>query len=209
VSKDYLVSFLSDDAGGVQYANTICVHDDEFGGPRSPSEFLDEVESWLKTKYVNILASDKTLRVIRAFQIPTVYGDDTEVDAKTFAVTGGLAAGDGKVPREATLTLTLRSSHTSRRKMGRLSIPSPRTSNAVDASGNWSTSNDYWTLTGTFADALLAGHDVGVGGVDGHLSTRIYSRRQHQLGTGDKTTDVDVYIRRPRPRWLRRRVSAP
>jgi hypothetical protein len=122
---------------------------------------------------------------------------------------GTLAGADGVLPREICMTLSLRSNHTSRRAQGRIEVPSSLNSSNLDSSANWKTDSAYWNNTGTFADALLAGHDLGVLGVDGHLSTRVYSRRQHQEGKDPKTYDVDSYVRRPRPRWLRRRVSIP
>ena len=209
MAKDYLLSLLSTDDIGVQYANTICVHDDELAGPRPGDEILDDIDSWLSTKYTNCLPATVTLRVLRLFQIPAVYKADSNVYTMDKNTAGALSVGTGTVPREATLTLSLRSSHTSPRTRGRISIPSPRNPSMLDGSSNWLTSGSYWTNVGTFADALLAGKDIGIGGVDGHLSTRIYSRVAHQTGVGDKTTDVDTYLRRPRPRWLRRRVTAP
>lgn len=209
MSKDYLVTFLSDDAGGVQYANTICVHDDELGGPRSPAEFVDEVEPWLKTKYTNCLPATLTLRVLRAFQIPAVYGDDSEIADKIVTQVGALSIGTGTVPRELTMILALRSSHTSRRKMGRLYMPSPRNPSMLDGDANWATGGSYYTNVGLFGQALLDGHDIGIAGADGHLSTRIYSRQTHKEASGDKTSDVDTYTRRIRPHFLRRRTTAP
>jgi len=209
VAKDYLLTFLSDDDVGVQYANTICVHDDELGGPRPGNEILDDIESWLKTKYTNFLPSSMTLRKLRLFQIPATYGDDSNVYEQGLTQVGALSIGTGTVPRESSATLTLRSSHTSRRKMGRLLLPGPRNPSMVNANGTWVTSGSYYTNIATFADALLAGKDMGIGGVDGHLSTRVYSRVAHIQGVGDKTTDINAYTIQPRVRWLRRRVTAP
>jgi hypothetical protein len=111
--------------------------------------------------------------------------------------------------RELTLTLSLRSNHTTRRSMGRLSIPSPQNSAALISNATWLTSGGYYIAIGAFGDALLAGHDIGLAGVDGHLSTRIYSRADHKEGVDDPTYDVKSYLRQPRPRWLRRRLSIP
>lgn len=207
--KDYLASFHSLSVANVEYVNVLCVHDDELGGPRSPSEFLDEFDSWLTAKYRAILPTTVVLGDIRAFQIPSVFGADTEAALKLKGLAGTGMGADGLLPREATLTLSFRSNHTSRRSMGRISLPSPLASNALDGDGNWRTSATYWVNAGLLGDALLAGHDIGVLGADGHLSLRVYSRANHQQGTGDKTTDVTTYIRRPRPRWVRRRVSSP
>jgi hypothetical protein len=209
VAKDYLLTFLSTGVGGVEYANTICVHDDELGGPRDVGDVVDLVDTWLRTPYKNLLVSSTTVDVLRCFRIPDVFGTDSNVTSKLIGQPGTLTGPDGKLPREMTLTLSLRSNHTSRRSQGRLSIPSPLNSAYVDSSGNWSTGSAFWSAVGTFGDALLAGHDVGVLGVDGHLSTRVYSRQTHKEASGDKTHDVDTYIRRARPRWLRRRVSIP
>lgn len=209
MSKDYLVTFLSTGGEGVQYANTISVHDDELGGTRDVSDVVDLVDTWLTSKYRAMLPTSTHLSVLRCFRIPDVYGDDSNVALKDINLAGTGNVGDGQMGREVTLTLTLRSQHTSRRKMGRLSIPSPEDSATLASSGAWDVGSNFYDKVGQFADALLAGHDVGIGGVEGHLSTRIYSRKQHKEGTGDKTTDVDTYKRQPRPRWLRRRVSIP
>lgn len=209
MAKDYLLSFLSDDTVGVQYANTICIHDDELGGPRPGSEILDDIQSWLQTKYCNCLPTTLTLRVLKLFQIPAVYGDDSNVYTLASNTAGAISGADSRLPRELALCLALRSSHTSRRTMGHISIPSPRKSDQLDNNGNWNTAGDLWGAAATFGDALLAGKDIGIGGVDGHLSTRIYSRKAHKTGEGDKTTDVSSYTRRPRPIWVRRRRTAP
>jgi len=136
-------------------------------------------------------------------------GDDSNVYEQGLTQVGALSIGTGTVPRESSATLTLRSSHTSRRKMGRLLLPGPRNPSMVNANGTWVTSGSYYTNIATFADALLAGKDIGIGGVDGHLSTRVYSRVAHIQGVGAKTTDINAYTIQPRVRWLRRRVTAP
>lgn len=209
MAKDYLLSWLSDDVVGVQYANTICVHDDELGGPRPGDEILDDIDSWLTTKYTNCLPSSLTLRVLRLFQIPAVWKADTNIYTLAKNAGGALTVGDGKIPREMALVLSIRSSHTSRQTMGHISLPSPRNSSMLDGDGNWNTAGSYWTNAGLLGDALLEGKDIGIGGVDGHLSTRVYSRKRHQTGEGDKTTDVGSYTRRLRPKWVRRRTTAP
>lgn len=209
MAKDYLCTYLSHGSAGEQYANTFCVHDDEAGSARDEGSVANEVDSWLTTKYRNMLVSGTIVDVLRVYRIPAVYGDDSTVSSKLLGLAGTLTGADGKLPREMTLTLALRSSHTSRRSQGRLSIPSPSNSAYLTAGGDWLTSSAFWSAVGTFGQALLDGHDVGALGVGGHISTRIYSRRQHQEGSGDKTTDVTSYLRRPRPRWLRRRNSIP
>lgn len=209
MAKDYLLTFLSDDAVGVQYANTICIHDDELGGPRPGDEILDDIDTWLSTKYKDCLHSSVTLRVLRLFQIPAVYGDDSNIYTLAKNVAGSLSGPDTKLPREMALCLAFRSSHTSRRSMGHISLPSARASGYLDSDGLLNTAGDWWLKAGLLGDALLAGHDIGIGGVDGHLSFRVYSRKAHKLGEGDKTTDVSSYTRRRRPIWVRRRVTAP
>lgn len=209
VAKDYLLSYLSTGNTGVQTANTICVHDDELGGPRDVDSVVDYVDTWLTTLYRACLSSNWTVDALRCFRIPDTYGADTNITSKLIGAAGTITGADGKLPREAALTLSLRSNHTSRRSMGRIEIPSPLSSTQMATDGSWSTSGSYWLACGAFGAALLAGHDIGVLGVDGHISTRVYSRVTHKSGVGDKTTDVKTYLRRPRPRWVRRRVSAP
>lgn len=209
MAKDYLITFLSTGSLGEMYANTICVHDDESGSARDEGDVVDEVDDWLTTKYRAICQTVTTLDALRCFRIPAVYGAETSVALKAKGVAGTMAAGDGKIPREMTLTLSLKSASTSRRQNGRISLPSPEGSAQVTNTGQWNTAGDYWVAAGVFGNALLAGHDVGALGIGGHLSTRIYSRRQHKIGSGDKTHDVDSFIRRSRPRWLRSRVTSP
>jgi len=207
--KNYLVTFLSTGSAGEMYANTICVHDHDLSAGRSVQNVVDEVDTWLTTAYRGLLQTNATLNALRCFHIPAVYGDDSDVVTKLKGVAGTLAAGDGKMGREITLTLTLRSSHTTRRSQGRLSLPSPENSATLDSAGKWAAGVSYWINAATFGDALLAGRDIGLAGVDGHLSTRIYSRSDHKEGDSDPTYDVTSYLRQPRPRWLRRRVSIP
>jgi len=208
VAVDYLVTFRSTGAIGEQYANTICVHDtaDTIFGAQAILDMLDTVDTWLTAKYVAMLPSSVVLDELHGFRIPATYGDASEVAGKAIATGGTLGAGDGKMPRETSLILALRSESTSRRHQGRLYLPSPRDSALLGSTSDWLTSTVYWTRVATFGQALLDGKDYGIGQ---HLSTRIYSRRQHIEGTGDKTKDVKTYIRRPRPHWLRRRVTAP
>lgn len=209
MAKDYLLTFLSTGPGGEQYANTICAHDSESGGVRSAADTVDNFDAWLKTKYKNILPTHTRLDVLRCFRIPEVYGDDSEVASKLIGENGTVTVSSLTLPREMCVTLSLRSSHTSRRTMGRISLPSPGSNGFLTTGGLWDVGTGWWAAIGTFGAALLAGHDIGVAGVGGHLSTRIYSRQQHKEGSGDKTTDVNSYFRQPRPRWLRRRTSVP
>jgi len=85
VAVDYLLTFLSDDDVGVQYANTVCIHDSGPAGASSPDSRLDDVETWLKVKYANFLPSTITLRTLRLFRIPAVSRDDSEVASKDVA----------------------------------------------------------------------------------------------------------------------------
>jgi hypothetical protein len=206
---DYLLTYLSTYQGGVRIANTICVHDHDLSSGRSPGDVANEVDSWLTAKYRALMTSTATVDILRCFRIPDTYGADSTVSNKLLGLAGTAGAGDGLVPREMTLTLSLRSDHTSRRAQGRLELPTRLSSNDLASGGAWYVSSSWWASVATFADALLAGHDVGTLGVNGHMSTRIYSRAQHREGLDPKTYDINSYLRQPRPRWLRRRVSTP
>lgn len=209
MAREWLVSILSHDQAGAVASNTICVHDNGGTGgvdPAGATELLNEVDTWLTTSYRAILPTSSVLDRYHAFQIPDEYGAETITADKTKSVNGTLGPVDGKLPREMVGLLALRTNSTSRRKQGRLFLPSPEHGTYITSTGTWVTTAGVWPLWIAFADKLIAGHDFDT---DNHLSTRIYSRRQHAIGTGDKTTDVDSYALRERPKWLRRRESIP
>lgn len=212
MAVDYLFTFLSHDDIGTQNANTICVHDDGdlFGSsPSGMSDALDEVDSWLTTKYRALLPSASVLDVLRGFRIPAVYGDPTDVAEKAFGLAGTLGASDGQLPREVCCVVGLRTNSSSRRKQGRLFLPSTYHSGYVTSAGVWLAASAHRTSINTFFGALLAGHDTTLFHVGAHFSARIYSRQTHKEGVGDKTTDIKRYVIRARPHWLERRQTAP
>lgn len=209
MAREWLVSILSHDQAGAVASNTICVHDNGgIGGadPAGADELLTQVDTWLTTRYRAIIPTSSVLDRYHAFQIPDVYGAETTVADRTIDLNGTLGPVDGKLPREMVGLLALRSTSSSRRKQGRLFLPSPEHGTYITTTGTWVTTSGVWPLWELFADQLLAGRDFDE---DNHLSLRIYSRRQHQIGTGDKTSDVNAYALRERPKWLRRRASIP
>lgn len=210
MAREWLVTFASHDTDtGVQFANTICVHDNGgVGGadPASASDLLDAVDSWLGTKYKDVLPSSSILDVLRATEIPSTFGDPSSVGEKAIDDAGLMTGLDGQLPNSVTLVMAFRSDDTSRRHQGRIHLPSPRHSGFMTGIGQWNTGSSYWTKCNTLKGALEAGHDFDT---DNHLSLRVYSRRQHIEGTGDKTKDVSQVVLRNNPRWLNSRQTSP
>lgn len=213
MAVDYLATYLSHDTDtGAQIANTICVHDDgSFTGvdPLGMSDVVNAIDSWLTTAYKALLGSHAIVDVLRLFRIPAVFGDPTTVFEKNINAAGTYPSPDGQLPRELACVLALKGGDTSRRHNGRLFLPTPRHSGIIASSGKFLASGTYWTSIGTFGSALLAGHDYTSTFGGGHLSTRVYSRAQHKLGTGDKTKDVVSVVARTDPRWVERRQTTP
>jgi hypothetical protein len=73
--------------------------------------------------------------------------------------------------------------------------------------GQIATGNAYYLAVRAFADALLAGHDMGVLGADGHLSYVIYSRTRRFRGDDQYYFDGQSVTIDLRPHFLRSRKS--
>lgn len=190
-------------ASGTQFVNTLAVRMDN--GTELPPELpadqvCDEVYAWLFPEYKAMLNPVVTVEDIHA---RSLTGDPEEDSRAVSEVgTGSFGAGD-YLPRQVTMVMTFKTATPTRRGRGRIFIPSPINANPLSNEQVWDPANAYWINAGTFATALLTGSDFIHDGTPFHASLNVWSSLD---GVG---RDVVSATRRPAPRWLRSRTTAP
>lgn len=201
--KDWRVSLISHDGNGVQYVNTLCAHVQQTVldlADLGASDVASAVDTWLRTKYRDVLAAAYTFDEI---QVRELFTETPAEAASTVGLAGTLTPGSGQLPREVCMVLSFKSDVATRSGRGRIFIPSPQNSSYLVAPDTWSTSGAYWTNVGALGAQLLTGQNVTFNLIDYHVSLRIHSRKHNA------TYDVKSYLRRPAPHWLRSRSTAP
>jgi hypothetical protein len=190
---------------GTLFSNTICVVCEDGGNleKADAGEIIDACESWLKTEYLAMLCSRWTLAelVLRG-----IRAQDGVLAAKSESAAGTLYAGTDDLPKEICQVMTIRTNYAKRSGHGRIFIPSPLKSAALQTNNTWKTSDTYWTHAATFGDKLLAQHSFSygtLGGFTGNLVCNVYSR------VHDEIHEMSGYVRRPNPHWLRSRATSP
>jgi hypothetical protein len=198
-TENWLLTFESHDTHGVLFMNTIGVHYGAAGtGAVDDATLADNMKDWLATAYRAALPGWLTLDLLRARSAP--HGSGVE-EIRTVGLAGSASA-SGDNPRELCVTLSFKTDQATRSGRGHISFPAPASETAYTA-GIFSTSTAWWAALDTFINALAAGHDVGALGADGHLSHRVWSRKNQA------SYDVTAIIKRTQPRWVERRQTAP
>jgi hypothetical protein len=203
--SDYHASLHSRDSGGVLYVNTLAVHSDHGDlGIEVPSlqEVATGIHAWLHGPYRAILSNRYTWDDISVRNIP----DDGNEAVHAVGELGQAPAGDGKMPKELVVVVSLKTSQATRSGRGNMRLPSPCNSTYLADPSNWDVASLYWTDVKAFCAALEAGHDFnfGPGGLEqAHLSARVWSRVRAT------TYDVTAALPRSYIRWLNSRQTAP
>lgn len=199
------VAYRSTAPGGELIVNTMAAHVVWDTGLPTPEidEIVDAIDAWLTEDYCQMLADDYSVDqlAVRQLDSETPWVRDRELN-----LTGTLGSVSGELPVECCLVLSWRSDLATRSGRGRIFVPSPLGSAALQAPDKWSTTAQYWIHAGTFADRYMTEQDVdyGTGGIDTfHLFPMVWSR-VHQEGY-----TLTSWIRRSRPHWLRSRSTAP
>lgn len=198
-----LLSFLSHDASGTQYANTICVHNEgTLGGPDATSyqDIVDAASAWLTTAYRACLPD---LLTVDALRLTGVGADHGKQAFHTVGLAGTSAPVDGKLPKEMARIISWKTNQATRSGRGHIAIPSPRESTVIGSDGLFVNTGAWHAALIAFADACLAGHDWSDDGNGQHLSLRVWSRKLTE------SYDVTAYVLRQDPRWVESRQTAP
>lgn len=207
MSKEYLASFVSHDAGGVLYVNTLAVKADPTGPDLiepSMGDVLDEIDTWLMTQYRKCLHTQYTVDRIELRGIVGTSGDAL----KPIGLAGTYnPASTQAIPKELCLVITLKTDHPGKSGHGRIFMPSPRSADGLGDATSWRVVTDestYWKECQDFANLILAGHDAHGGDTDAyHLSGRLWSRKNNT------TYDLTGAVPRTPYHWLRSRSTAP
>lgn len=174
-----------------------------------PPELVAEVETWLKTKYLNILTSDDRLNEI---QVLEHLSDPTGVPraASKFPAAAGVQAGmDGKLPREACVWVNIKTGVPLRAARSGHHLPPWRHSGWLSAQGSWNTGAAIWPFVNAWCDALKAGRDTGSPHVGGHLSTVAWSETRVRRSQTPHVWDANGVLPSTKVAWLRSRYSIP
>lgn len=205
VVREALIAFVSTDAGGVEYVNTLAVKSDPVGidsNEQTAGEFLAAVDDWLADAYRAVLSDAYTL--VR-LQLVGILGWDAE-GSRSIAGGGTLSNVSNvgaPIPREVAAIITWKTGTHTRSGRGRIFVPAPADAHHLASRNAWNTGTAYWSGLEAFAGAVLEGWDTPFETPDVHLSGRVYSR------VDAVTRDITSYIVRLEPHWLRSRASAP
>jgi hypothetical protein len=167
------------------------------------SQTVEALHQWLTENYLDCLVHQYILDVLAIRELDT---EDPHIAEKEIGVHGTMGTAAEDLPGECCLVLTLRTDVATRAARGRMFIPSPRASNALDGVNAWDTTSDYWQNVQQFAGQLISPWTFAYGSIDewdATLTAEVWSRT-HNVGH-----DVTSYVRRPSPHWLRSRSTAP
>ena len=193
---------------GQAMVTTIAVKDDPTAplGPNlSATEVADEVDTWLGALYALMVTIDGSLESIKVTEIPEEFSAIRSAAEKSVARAGGRDNSGDQLPdgvvawNKVSTAAAIRSGHG-----GWFSLPAVRRLNLA-TTGLFDTGTTFWTSQTNFNNALLAGHDYGPLGADGHLSMVLYSETRHRRGDDTFLFDVTSISRNARVHWLRSR----
>lgn len=166
-------------------------------------------KDWLETPYRNVMTTDDRLDEIRVTEHKS---DVTEVPAQAsrFPNLAGVQSGvDGKLPREACCWVSVKSGVPLRAARSGHHLPPWRHSGWLASTGQFNPSAAIWPYVTAWVNALKDGHDVGIAGVDGHLSTVIWSQTRVKRAQTPYVWDAVNVVPSQVVAWLRSRRTIP
>lgn len=183
------------------YINTLGVKMDATGDELSATGLANECASWFATEYRACLPTRLTLDTLTMRRMPE---PSTEVGVKGIALAGTVAEGGDFLPLELACTLSWKTNHAGRSGRGHIALPVPHVTSLMNSVNTYDSSKGLFTTNiPAFFAKLDDGHDWGVGGIGGHLSHIVYSRKNNA------GYDVTARLIRYAPRWQQRRQTAP
>lgn len=172
---------------------------------RSAEDVANDVDDWLGALYALMVTVDGELETIKCTEIMPTFGDIPSAFELAVNRAGGRDNSGDQLPdgmvawNKSATSAAIRSGHG-----GWFSLPAVRRLNLA-STGLFDTGTTFWTSQTNFNNALLAGHDWGPLGADGHESYVIYSETRHRRADPTYLFDVTGISRSPRPHWLRSR----
>lgn len=208
--NNWRVLFLSTGNVGEEIVTGIHVKADKAGaGAWSADEVAGYVKDWLETAYKNLLTTDDRLDEIRVTEHKSDPADVPSQASRFPNLAGAQSGVDNKLPREACVWVSVKSAVPLRAARSGHHLPPWRHSAWLTTGGTFNTSSAIWPFVTTWVDALKNGHDVGVAGVDGHLSTIIWSQTRVLRGQSPHDWDAQNVVPSSRVAWLRSRRTIP
>lgn len=178
---------------GVAIATVLHVKADPLAPLADPnfSSLIGECDSWLSSAYRAMLSDEGTLDTLTLTE--TRASSDDSVPPQAVHVDGGAGtrSASGFVPTEvcawvhARTNAAVRSGHG-----GFFGTPTVDSTVFSDTGGTIQTPTQYYIRLAAFTALLLAGHGIGLGGIDGHLSYVIYSQTRRDRGDAEWYFDV-------------------
>lgn len=176
------------------------------GDERTAHQVADDVDDWLGALYAAMVTVDGELETIKVTSIVANLATDIPSAFEKQVNRAGARDNSGdQLPDAVTAwnrvktTAAIRSGHG-----GWFSLPAVRRLN-LTSDGIFNTGTTFWSTQDAFNAALLAGHDWGPLGADGHESYVLYSHTRHKRGDADYLFDVASITRNTRVHWLRSR----
>src|SRR5690349_4109656 len=193
---------------GQTMVTTVAIKDDPDAlnpNPLGAGGLATEIDTWLGALYALMVTVDGELETIKVTEIPSDPHAVPTAAEKSVARAGGRDNSGDQLPdgvvawNKVSTDAAIRSGHG-----GWFSLPAVRRLNLA-TTGLFDTGTTFWTSQTNFNNALLAGHDYGPLGADGHLSMVLYSYTRHRRGDDDYLFDVTGISRAARVHWLRSR----
>lgn len=196
--------------GGVAVVNTFHVQTDLSLGETEPSAaaIRDDLNDALKTKYKALIWNAATLDSFTVTE-ELVPGSTDIPESASVAIgeAGTVALSSSNFPQEGCALLQLRTASASRSSRGRMFLP-PFMNEGYVQRDSWVAGGQLAAIN-TFADELIATHDVSEDGGATHVNvnTVVYSRTRRGRTLDPYTFLITSYARDPRVHWLRSRKS--
>lgn len=204
----YRVQFISR-MQGQAFVTTIAVKADPTapaGAERTAEQVAHDVDDWLGALYAAMVTVDGELETIKVTSIVGDLDTDTPTAFELGVARAGARDNSGDQLPDAVVAwnrvrtaAAIRSGHG-----GWFSLPAVRRLNLA-STGLFDTGTVFWTSQTAFNNALLAGHDWGPLGADGHESFVLYSHTRHKRHEPNYLFDVTSISRAARVHWLRSR----
>lgn len=206
-------SYEVDHSTGVRFVNTfhVVVHDSSLVlGGGSAAQVRDVLHSALTTKYRAILPTNCTVQalVVREELAPGSTAVPEEA-SQTIGAAGTLSTSGDMLPPPTCILATFYTNAAVRSGHGRMFLPGCGPAANLTSAGTWDTTTTLWTALAAFLDELKTNHGAGIFGTDFTAHQVIYSRTRRAAGASSYWFDVQSYVRRQQPHWLRSRLSAP
>lgn len=209
-TRIYRTTFSGHLADGTLVDHTMRLKFDRATDTRVASDAVNDVDSWLTIKIRNMAFTNVTYDTVTVTEeVDWWNGTVPDQAIKSIGLAGTLGAADGKASRAQCAWMKFSTGVPVKGAHGGMHSPPWNNSTSVGSDGLWLTSGGAWTAVQDLASTLLAGHDQGTGGIDGHISLVVYSTTRRRRGDANYYFDVKSIVVDRNVHFLRSRLTTP